>query len=284
MSKKTFRELSLPFFKEVFLILDRVCCELGIEFYLIGAQARDFHLLENGITPHRGTKDIDFAVMLPNINRYEELKNSLIANGFRKVTEPYRLIHDKTNTVIDLLPFGEIEEEGTVRFTDRETELSVVGMKEVSESAELTMFDELTIKVSPLVGLVILKLISYSEKPERQKDLDDIAQILQHYFDIHAERFYTEHLDIVEEIAENDFIQLAGARLMGRDMKPILDKSEKLKLAILSVIQNELEEKVGSITQYFLSKKLFKDFSLIKAIFEQMQKGIKERGTNNKEN
>ncbi len=56
---------------------------------------------------------------------YEHLKERIIDRGFRKVNEPYRLIFDKTDTVIDLLPFGEIEEEGTVIFTDRKTELSV---------------------------------------------------------------------------------------------------------------------------------------------------------------
>lgn len=276
-SNKTYRELSLPYFKEVFIIIDKVCYDMGIEYYLIGAQARNFHLLQNGITPSRGTQDIDFAVMLPEMKGYEEMKNHFVENGFRKVYEPYRLIHDKTNTVIDLLPFGEIEEEGTVTFTERETELSVIGMKEVNVYKVNADMEEITIKVSPLEGIVILKLISYSEKPERQKDLDDISEILSYYFEINQERFYTYHLDIVDDIESENFVQLAGARLMGRDMKKILVLSEKLSKQIEATIQNELTEKTGSITQYFLSKSIFKDYELIKNIFSQLLRGIKEQ-------
>lgn len=275
-SNKTYRELSLPYFKEVFVIIDKVCSDLGIAYYLIGAQARNFHLLENGIAPSRGTQDIDFAVMLPEIKVYEEMKTRLKESGFRKVEEPYRLIYGKTNTVIDLLPFGKIEEEGTVTFIERETELSAVGMKEVNEHTVNAELEELTIKVSPLEGIVILKLISFSEQPERQKDLDDISEILNNYFDINQERFYSTHLDVVDEIESDNFVLLAGARLMGRDMKKILSLSKKLSNQIEDTLQNELEERTGTMTQYFLSKSIFKDYELIKNIFSQLMKGIKE--------
>lgn len=275
-SKKTYRELSWPYFKEAFLILDLVCNELGIEYYLIGAQARNYHLLESGIEPSRGTMDIDFAVMLPEMESYDKMKNLLISKGFREVREPYRLIHDQSDTVIDLLPFGEIEEEGTVKFTDRITELSVIGMKEVNEYTIAVDLEGITIKVSPLEGIVILKLISYSEKPERKKDLDDISEILTNYFDINDTRFYEEHMDVLDELQDEDFILLAGARLMGRDMKKILSVSEKLSKQIETIINNELQEKTGGITQYFLSQNYFKDYNLIKNILLQLLKGIKE--------
>ncbi len=250
--------------------------KLGIEYYLIGAQARDFHLLENGIAPSRGTQDIDFAVMMPELKHYHELRELLIKNNFRKVNEPYRLIYDKTNTVMDLLPFGEIEEQGTVTFTERQMELSVIGMKEVNEHALLTEMDGLTIRVSPIEGIVLLKLISFSTKPDRTKDLDDICQILKNYFDINEKRYHSEHLDLVDELADENYIQLAGARLMGRDIKKILVQSDKLSNQIVGIIQNELAENPGSITQYFLSKNYFKDYELIKSIFTQLLKGIQE--------
>lgn len=273
---RTYRELSSPYFKEVFRLIDKICSNLRVEYYLIGAQARNIHLLKSGIAPCRGTQDIDFAVMLPEMKVYDEIKDGLEKKGFRKVNEPYRLVHDKTNTVIDLLPFGEIEEEGTVRFTDRETELSVIGMKEVSAHVMKVNLEEITIKVSPLEGMIILKLISFSEKPDRTKDLDDINDILSHYFDINEDRFYEEHADIVDEIETDDFTLLAGSRMLGRDMKRILKQSKKLTNQIEHVIQNELGENIGSITKYFLSQNYVKDYELIKNIFTQLLKGIKE--------
>lgn len=204
------------------------------------------------------------------------MRDLLVKNNFRKVNKPFRLMYNKTNTVIDLLPFGEVEEEGTVKFTDRETELSVLGMKEVSEHTVDVELEELSIKVSPLEGIVILKLISFNEKPDRKKDLDDISEILSNYFDMNEERFYAEHLDVVDEIPADNFVQLAGAKLMGRDMKKILSLSKKLSRQIESTLQNELEEKTGSMTQYFLSQNIFKDYDLIKNIFTHLLNGIKE--------
>lgn len=107
-SGQTYRELSFPYYKDAFFIIDKICGDLGVEYYLIGAQARDFQMLERGIRPTRGTKDIDFAVMLPEMKAYNELIELLCKSGFRNVTEPFRLIYDLTSTVVDFLPFGEI--------------------------------------------------------------------------------------------------------------------------------------------------------------------------------
>jgi len=50
--------------------------------------------------------------------------------------------------------------------------------------------EETTVQVTPLEGIIILKLVSFDEKPERTKDLDDIYDILVNYFEINGERFY----------------------------------------------------------------------------------------------
>lgn len=214
--------------------------------------------------------------MLPEMKAYEEMKIILIENGFIKVNEPYRLFHEISNTVIDFLPFGEIEEEGTISFLEREIELSVIGMKEVHQHTVTAELGGFSIKVSPLEGIVILKLVSFHERPDRQKDLDDISEIIRNYFDINSERFYSDHLDIVDDIESENFVLLAGARLMGRDMKKILLLSEKLSKQIATTLQNELDEKIGTMTNYFLSKNIFKNYQLIKDIFTQVIKGVNE--------
>jgi predicted nucleotidyltransferase len=271
-----FKEYAIPAFKEVFNLVDRVCSDLNIDLYLIGAQARDIHFLEKGIKPSRGTRDIDFAIMLPSIVIYEKVKDELVKQGFRKVNEPYRLIHDSSNTVIDLLPFGEIEEQGTVRFTNRKTELTMIGMSEVLSCPERVMIDSTVVKVAPLSGMIILKLIAYSEKPDRIKDLDDIKDILLHYFDLNNDRFYEEHIDLVDELSDKDFQQEAAARLAGRDMRVILDRNLKLKEIIIQIIEKEINEMGGSMTRYFLSKEYFGDAGKLKTLFLKIYKGLTE--------
>lgn len=277
ISKKTYKELAEKFFEEVFIEVDRILKELGIEFYLIGSYAKNYHLLEKNIKPNRETRDIDFAVMLPDIIEYENMISRFLYKEFKKAGEPYRIMHIRTGAIIDLLPFGKIAEEYTVKFTERKIELSVIGLNEVKAGAIDAQIGRVNVKVSPLEGLVILKLISFSEKPlEREKDLDDINEILRNYFDMNYERFYSDNLDLADEIGTNYFTDLVGARLLGRDIKHIIKQSNVLSDKIISIIENELKEKHGSIIEYFLRKNYMKNYELIKNIFIQILKGIKE--------
>jgi predicted nucleotidyltransferase len=272
----SFKELT-PWFKEVFNLVDDSCKKLNAPLYLIGAQARHFHLAEQGIKPGRGTGDIDFAIMLPDMEIYEELLHSLLKNGFRKVTEPYRIIHDATNTVVDLLPFGEVEEKGTLRFTDRKTELSVVGLKEVlKEPSQMKLDEETTVQVTPLEGIIILKLISFDEKPERTKDLDDIHDVLIHYFELNDNRFYEILPDCMGEFSEAGFTLEAGAWLAGYDIGRLLAEYDSLKKYIVGILENEVNQEAGKISRYFYNKAYFEDIKTIKYIFNLILKGIQQ--------
>jgi predicted nucleotidyltransferase len=250
-SKKTFKELSTPYITEVYSIIDQICTANNVSCYLIGAQARDINLLESGIQPMRGTMDIDFAIMLPDMIIYEKILEDLVNSGFRKTHMPYRIIYDKTNTVIDLLPFGEVEEKGTVKFTDREVELSVVGFREVSSIAQEIIIGTIPMRVTPMEGLFILKLISWNEKPsDRAKDLDDLQFILKNYFVLNESRFYSDHLDCLDEIDGSNFQLIAGARLLGRDMAIALNLSDPLRGHILQILKEKLSGRIGWLTEY----------------------------------
>lgn len=115
-SNLTYRDLSIPYFIEVFKMVDEVMKLNGSPFYLIGVNAADLQLLKQGVKPSRGTKDIDFAVMTPSFQGYEKIKDDLIAKGFNQAKVPFTLYHPKYNAAIDLLPFGQIEENDTINF------------------------------------------------------------------------------------------------------------------------------------------------------------------------
>lgn len=61
-SGQTYKELAIPYFKEVFQIIDEVLSKRRIPYYLVGVNATALELLEKGHKPSRGTKDIE-----PNI-------------------------------------------------------------------------------------------------------------------------------------------------------------------------------------------------------------------------
>jgi len=273
----SFKEIT-PWFKEVFSLVDATCKEMNIPLYLIGAQARNFHLAEQGIKPGRGTMDIDFAIMLPDMDIYDKMLDPLIKKGFRKLTEPYRIIHDKTNTVVDLLPFGEIEEKGSVTFTDRKTEISVLGLKEVLQNPALKNLDnETNVQLTPLEGIIILKLISFDEKPERTKDLDDIHDILINYFELNSDRFFEILPDVMDEFSEAHFQLEAGTWLAGCDIGIVLNNHASLKEYILSILNKEINQEAGKISRYYYNKAYFEDIETIKGIFNLIIKGINQQ-------
>ncbi|MCX6271032.1 MAG: nucleotidyl transferase AbiEii/AbiGii toxin family protein [Bacteroidetes bacterium] len=277
-SNKTFRELSFPFFREAFIILDMVFQEMGIFYYLIGAQARDIHLLDQGIAPSRGTQDIDFAVMLPDMEHYEALISELEKHGFERVSEPYRMIFRPAITVIDLLPFGEIEEMSTVRFTERDIEISVIGFREVGEGALDYPVENLTIRISPLEGLTILKLLSWRDKHERTKDLHDFGVILTHYFEMNVLRFFKACEENQVELDDfgYDFMLEAGAYLLGCDMAFLLRKAPELTQDIISIFLDEMKETPGGISNYLINNGFISDYNTLDKVFSQIIRGMKK--------
>ncbi len=58
-SNRTYKELSIPFFKEVFEIIDKILVKKKVPYYLVGVNAIALELLKKGIKPNRGTKDRD---------------------------------------------------------------------------------------------------------------------------------------------------------------------------------------------------------------------------------
>ena len=271
---KTYKELASPYFSEVFSLIEKSCREKNIPVYLIGAHAKIIQFLKMDIKPARGTGDIDFAIMVPDITNYENFLDSLINNGFRKTSEPYRIIHEETNTMVDILPFGNIEENYTIKFTDRKTELSVLGMDEVLNNAVQVYHESYNVRVPPLVGILLLKLISFSEKPDRKKDLDDIFEIIKNYFEVSSDIFYKNHLDIVESLNQDNFMQEAGAFMIGKDMGKILRENNFLKETIQRTIVAELNEEPGTISLYFLQREYYANNQVVKRIFTLINIGI----------
>lgn len=141
------------------------------------------------------------------------------------------------------MPYGEIEEEYTVTFTERELTLSVLGFREVGEKAEYFSPVEETynLPVTPVEGILILKLVAWSDKPEyRTKDLEDIAFLLKHAWELYENEAYENHLDLFDDNFQQTKV---AARIIGRKMKPILQENQTLKNTIIGILQNAIKEK-----------------------------------------
>lgn len=274
-SSQTYKELSIPYFREVFEIIDEVMLKFGIPYYLIGASAIALELLKKNIKPSRGTKDIDFAIMISSISVFEDIVIELQNEGFNKVQAPWTLYHSKFKVVIDLLPFGEIEEHFTINFTDRKTDLHVLGFKEVLEDSNRVSIEEKYVQIPTLPGMVILKLIAWSDRPEeRGNDLYDILRIIEYYFNLKYNEIVEHHYDII--LVENfDQLKIA-ARVLGRHAGSFLIKSAQLKNRIQQTLEfNTMSPQTSVIAKQWAQEKQW-DLEYAHAILEELKFGLFE--------
>lgn len=277
ISNQTYKELSIPYFKEIFDSIDKVMVKLNVPYYLIGASAIALELLKKDIKPSRGTKDIDFAIMISSIQEFETIVNELSKYGFNKVEAPWTLYHEKYNVVIDLLPFGEIEENFTINFIERYTDLHVLGFSEVLQNPETVQIEEKSVQIPSLSGMVILKLIAWSDRPEeRDSDLYDILRIIEYYFDLNFDEIVEHHNDTFPEEEDLDQLKIA-ARVLGRKASQYLNVSEAIKSRILNTLNDNVSDaKNSAIAKQWVSKKEW-DLEYAVQILEEFKLGIIEK-------
>jgi len=272
-SNQTYKELAIPYFKESFDCIDEVMKELKIPYYLIGVSAIALELLKEGIKPSRGTKDIDFAVMISSMKDYEQISAALVAKGFNKVAAPWTFYSDVYQVAIDLLPFGEIEENHTVNFNERYTDLHVLGFREVLEEAVQVEIEDKIANIPPLPGMVILKFIAWSDRPEeRGDDLPDILLIIKHYYDLAWDEIVEIHYDTFDKEPFDRL--LISAEVLGRKSRIYLQKLEAISTRILQVLENNLQEPVKSAIAREWSRKLETDIEYAYTLLNAFYKGI----------
>ena len=213
-------------------------------------------MLKKGIKPARATRDIDFAIMFSTLDEYEGLAAAIQEKGFKKLEAAWRFYHKKFDIKIDLLPFGKIEESGTIGFNNRTTDLHVLGFKEVLEDTTEINLGEIKVRVPPLAGMILLKLVAWSDRPEvRNNDLYDILRIIEHYNDIEFEKNMELHFDAIPENEEYDEVRFS-ARILGREVREYLDKSSELSERIMSILdENTVTPEDSSIARNWAREK-----------------------------
>jgi predicted nucleotidyltransferase len=261
----------------VFASLEKAFTALNINFYLVGATARDVWFYQNKIRAI-GTKDVDFAVYIPDKESYATLKKYLQENeGFTGSTQNQFVMFSPTGFVVDLLPFGAIEVEGKVMLPGTGlTKIAVNGFREIYTNATIPVDfgNDQVFNVCTLPGIVILKLIAFDDRPEaRQKDIKDIALILQHYFEIESDFIYNHYNDLFEHDRD---LALIAARVLGRQIKNIITESTELEQRVLRILETEINKPTDSkIAELMINQT---DFSIEDAIekLKEMVRGIND--------
>ncbi len=277
--------LTIPFskirsegnYKEILEALERGFSKFGIDFYLVGATARDVWMRGVHETPpKRATSDIDFGIMINDSYIFDELKDYLIeVEGFVPYKENAFVLIWKDKTQVDLIPFGELENEGvvTVRGTGF-TSMNVEGFQEVYEQAsEEIHTGDLDFKVCTLAGIVILKLIAWDDRPEmRRDDIDDIAEILKNYFHFNSDAIFEHHNDL---FGEKELDEIAS-QYLGREIGKIISGNEKLITRVKGILEKGLSDSNSNNLDELLARESDETIDYSRSLISHILDGIKE--------
>jgi predicted nucleotidyltransferase len=269
-------------YKEIFQALERGFIKFGIDFYLVGATARDVWMKGvHDLPTKRATGDIDFGIMIKDSDIFDDLKDYLVSvEGLIPVKGNEFVLIWKDQTQVDLIPFGELEREGivTVKGTGF-TSMNVEGFKEAFEyaSEEIETEDQ-RFKVCTLAGMVILKLIAWDDRPEvRRDDIDDIAEIIKNYFHLNDEVIFQHHNDLFtdEVLLDEDALDKIASQFLGREIGKIISKSPKLIERITGILENGLDE--SNDLAELIARESYETIEYSKSLISHILKGISEK-------
>jgi predicted nucleotidyltransferase len=231
-----------PSIAEMLKDMEPVFAALEIDYYMVGAVARDIHLsADPNSVALRKTNDVDLAILVNDDVQFKQLKQALEETGHfsQHPTENIKLYY-KNAIEVDLLPFGGIEQaDRNVRLTDPLFVLNMPGFSEIYPSVkDMVVSEDLSVKVCTMEGIILLKLISNDDRPQRTKDITDIEHIIRVYFDLYDGSIYDEHFDTMDMYGtgEKDYLQLVCARVIGRKIKILLNESEDLMARVKGIL------------------------------------------------
>ena len=249
------------------------------EFYVIGATARDIviqQLLDS--ESKRRTRDLDIAIAIPDWETFEQVKQSLIADGFEKSSDMQQRFY-YGEYELDIVPYGVVAKEDDKIYWPPEEEIamSVKGFDEVlSEAITVSIDDDFKVKIASLHGLFLLKFNAWLDRNTKtSKDAEDMSFIFSNYFLANLEREI--HQEVYDWENFDDYI--VGGYWLAYDIVALLNKEQLCYYK--EIIEGELakEEESRLINQmiensYGLKYETIRD--TWQAIVDIFQKGIED--------
>jgi len=260
--------------------LNKACEFFGIQYFVVGAFARDI-LLEVIFKQPSGiaTKDIDVAVKLDSWDDYNNLINYLIINdSYKKGTKPHEFI-TPDNLYIDIIPFGNIESERSISFPPNFSHIvNMLGFREVLKFAlELSLDKKIQIRIASIESIVLLKFIAWNDRepsPSSEKHSRDIGLIINIYYDSLVHEFAVEFSDLFDD---KDFDPLtAGAKALGRRLKQICTGAEKLTDQLGQIFSKITNEKDSTLFVTQLTTASHRSYDKNLEILKSLEKGFLE--------
>lgn len=199
---------------------------LGLDFFVIGATARDIVMGQlMNVESARKTKDLDIAVMINDWNRFDELSAALQNVGCTKDPSCHQRFYYNEVYELDVVPYGNIAQNDIIIWPpEEEITMSVKGFDSVFNDTLTISIDGTTdIKIASIYGLWLLKLNAWLDRCiETDKDAVDMWFIIDNYFLSNCERKVHQEVYDFPDFSET----VAGATWLAYDVATLLNKEQ----------------------------------------------------------
>ncbi len=223
--KITSEKIANPLLVELLKKLTASFNRMNREFYVIGATARDIIIQQLiGTTSGRRTRDLDIAIAIPDWSVFDEIKDILVADGFKKSQRMHQRLY-YGGYELDVVPYGVAKDDDNIYWPpEEEIAMSVKGFDEVLSKAITVSIDgEFDIKIASLHGLFLLKFNAWLDRNiETSKDAEDMSFILSNYFMANLDR--NVHPEVFDWEVFDEYI--VGGYWLAYDLVLLLHKAQ----------------------------------------------------------
>lgn len=234
-------------FARIIADVQAVAAVLKVPTMITGAFARDLHIYyAHGINTRRQTEDVDFGLAVRDWPTFTDMKKRLIeARQFREVPGVQQRLRHVSDLPIDLVPFAGVETgDRQVDWPPAgELRMNMFGFSEALATAQpLRMPDGVEALVVSLPALAMLKIVAWQDRHYRapKKDAHDLMLIATNYLDLgNEERLWGEFLGWTD--ADDFDTRHAGARMLGIDIRRMIDQRGRDRLAAIIAEQADAE-------------------------------------------
>lgn len=256
----------------------KVAAELDMAWMVTGAAGRVL-LLEGvyGLPQGRATRDVDLGIMVASWDRYRALVDRLRRDDrFQPDPKQLQRLRFGDEGLLDLVPFGGIESaDRTIRWPpDNDFAMSVIGFREAYADTVSVKLGGLNVPVISPVGLVLLKLVAWSERhlAQPRKDAADMAYVLRHYSTILTEQaLFDDHFDAVE--ASGFDVDLAASRVLGRKIAMLA--AQDARAFVLHLLEEELQHGTDSLLVREIGEQMGGDAERAHDLLQSLKAGFK---------
>jgi predicted nucleotidyltransferase len=181
-------------------------------FVLIGANALALQIdLE-----WRQTNDLDFVISVA----LEDYPAGLEAlPGWQRRREGEHAWLSPTGVKVDVVPAGPgLLDAGSLTWPESGYRMNLVGLRlAFDHHVRIAINDRSYVQVATTPAIVVLKMVAFLDRPDREDDLTDIAHVVEHYLGPTDERRWALPADF-----DN-----AGAFALGMDIGALLNERER---------------------------------------------------------